>query len=507
MKKLLIFLMVALLLGTVGAANRFGDTYHEIQITDENGTVVDDITALYIYLADTTTNATIYMDKERQNTITIPMTEATTNTTLVDGVVHWWGPDSYDFSMTNGESVGPRTNSGHRARSSAEGTIQFPSYLQTMSTTAWLDAQSITMGTGADWVINGGGTADTLSFTPASDNSAFNIGTSGTSKNSDFNVYVGTLLGLKVDAGDPSLTWDGGAALLNHDSNFNVGINTGTSTGLTSIGSATAGGFAVDTTAGITINADDSYALTVSAGAVTIAAAGATTGDVTVTAADVMSFISADTKLFNGAVAETWIVEGTTDDHEATIVFTDPTADVTWTFPVAAADTFAVMASTLATNAPEIANSVTGGTNQLIFEGTLDAFETILTAEDATADATVTLPDDTGSLTYIAEGGTANLANAGAVPLTDAVVLWSSTGADAGTLADGTSAGQIITVIVVSQAGGACTLTPASVTGCGYATVVFTAVGESATFMYVDSTIGWMCIGTAGVTTQPLLTQ
>ena len=75
MKKLLIFLMVALLLGTVQGANRFGDTYHEIQITDENGTVVDDITALYIYLADTTTNATIYMDKERQNTITIPMTE------------------------------------------------------------------------------------------------------------------------------------------------------------------------------------------------------------------------------------------------------------------------------------------------------------------------------------------------------------------------------------------------------------------------------------------------
>jgi len=110
-------------------------------------------------------------------------------------------------------------------------------------------------------------------------------------------------------------------------------------------------------------------------------------------------------------------------------------------------------------------------------------------------------------LTYIAEAGTGVMTNADTCPLTDAVVLWSSTGADAGVLPDGASAGQIVTIIVVSQAGGACTLTPTSVTGCGFATVVFTAVGESATFMYIDSTIGWMCIGTAGVTTQPLLTQ
>lgn len=275
--------MVALLLIPAQAANRFGDTYHEIQIIDEEGVKVTDITNLYIYLPDTTTDATIYSDSARQKTITIPMTEASTNTTLVDGKVSWWGPDLYDFSMTNGDAVGPRTNSGHAPRASNIGRITFPSYLQSISSTNYTDAQTITMGTGADWVINGGATAATLTFTPAADNSNVIFGVSGTGLNTDFNVYVGTLLGFKIDAGDPSLTWDGGAVLLNHDSNFNVGINTGTSTGITSIGSATAGGFAVDTTAGITVNADDSYALTVSAGTIGIAATG---GDITVDGVD-----------------------------------------------------------------------------------------------------------------------------------------------------------------------------------------------------------------------------
>jgi len=74
------FLMVVLLIGTVWARN-YGDVYHEIQVYDEVGTKVTDITSLYIYAADTTTNAVIYSDAGRQNTITIPMTEASTNTT------------------------------------------------------------------------------------------------------------------------------------------------------------------------------------------------------------------------------------------------------------------------------------------------------------------------------------------------------------------------------------------------------------------------------------------
>ncbi len=150
----------------------------------------------------------------------------------------------------------------------------------------------------------------------------------------------------------------------------------------------------------------------------------------------------------------------------------------------------------------------TGGTAMLEFRGAaVDDHETTLAVVEPTKSNIVDLPDDTGSLIYIAEGGTANLSNGGTVPLTDAVVLWTSTGADGATLPDGTSAGQMLSIVLVAQSGGNATLTPTSVTGSGWATMVFTNVGESATFVYIDSTIGWLCTGTFGVSTQPLITQ
>lgn len=95
----------------------------------------------------------------------------------------------------------------------------------------------------------------------------------------------------------------------------------------------------------------------------------------------------------------TLIFEGATADaHEATVTPTDPTADVVWTLPTGPASTVSFMASSLATNFAEAANSVTGGTNTLIIEGSADAYETILTATDATsADKTITLPNLTGT--------------------------------------------------------------------------------------------------------------
>lgn len=92
--------------------------------------------------------------------------------------------------------------------------------------------------------------------------------------------------------------------------------------------------------------------------------------------------------------------EGSTADaHEAIIRATDPTSDTIWTLPVAAAGTYSLMSSTLATNALDVANSVTGASNALVFEGTADAFEVSVTAADATADATVTIPARTGTVT------------------------------------------------------------------------------------------------------------
>ena len=87
----------------------------------------------------------------------------------------------------------------------------------------------------------------------------------------------------------------------------------------------------------------------------------------------------------------------TADAHEIRLTPADATADVIYLFPDAAAGSYAVVGSTLATNAPDIANSVTGASNGLVWEGTADAFETTVAATDATADTTLTLPAKTAS--------------------------------------------------------------------------------------------------------------
>ena len=87
----------------------------------------------------------------------------------------------------------------------------------------------------------------------------------------------------------------------------------------------------------------------------------------------------------------------TADDYELTLTVTDPaTIDKTVTIPQEDA---AVMVSSLTTNATDAANSVTGASNGLRFEGaTANDFELSLTVADPTPDKTVTLPDATGTV-------------------------------------------------------------------------------------------------------------
>lgn len=91
------------------------------------------------------------------------------------------------------------------------------------------------------------------------------------------------------------------------------------------------------------------------------------------------------------------IFEGATADaFETTLSATDPAADYTIVIPD---DSGAMVTSTLATNEQDVANSFWFGTNQLIAEGaTADAFETVVTPQDATADNSVVIPDDSGTL-------------------------------------------------------------------------------------------------------------
>ena len=83
---------------------------------------------------------------------------------------------------------------------------------------------------------------------------------------------------------------------------------------------------------------------------------------------------------------------------------------------------------------------------------------------------------------------------AGAVSVTTAVTTINSPSAIALTLAAGTTHQvKFITMIVD---GGDATLTPALLTG--GTTITFSAIGDSCTLLYLDSTYGCVCVGISG---------
>ncbi|AVX04335.1 hypothetical protein MXMO3_01810 [Maritalea myrionectae] len=91
-----------------------------------------------------------------------------------------------------------------------------------------------------------------------------------------------------------------------------------------------------------------------------------------------------------------------------------------------------------------------------------------------------------------------------AIPVTARYVA-KTTGADAEalTLADGTP-GQKINIALVADGGGDGTLTPATCSG--FATIVFADAGDIVDLEYVDDTVGWILVGSAGVAAPPATT-
>jgi len=98
---------------------------------------------------------------------------------------------------------------------------------------------------------------------------------------------------------------------------------------------------------------------------------------------------------------------------------------------------------------------------------------------------------------------TTSAADSLAIPIT-AQVVSKTTGADAEalTLADGT-AGQILVIVLTTDGGGVGTLTPTSATG--WATCVFADAGDTLALIFVDATVGWLILGTAGVAAPPVI--
>jgi hypothetical protein len=104
----------------------------------------------------------------------------------------------------------------------------------------------------------------------------------------------------------------------------------------------------------------------------------------------------------------------------------------------------------------------------------------------------------TTSATYNATitGGVQSLSGAGAVDLTNLVTELTTTGANALTLADGTTSGQVKIINMIVD-GGDGTLTPT--TFANGTTITFDAVAESATLVW-NSTIGWVATSVQGAT-------
>jgi hypothetical protein len=104
--------------------------------------------------------------------------------------------------------------------------------------------------------------------------------------------------------------------------------------------------------------------------------------------------------------------EGTTaDGFETTLTVVDPTADRTITLPNVSGTVITTgnLTGITALTSPTISNATFTGqqtglelafTQNIVFEGTTaDAFELTLSAGEPTADRTVTLPNETGTLT------------------------------------------------------------------------------------------------------------
>ena len=116
--------------------------------------------------------------------------------------------------------------------------------------------------------------------------------------------------------------------------------------------------------------------------------------------------------------------------------------------------------------------------------------------EDITKNASTGAITSNAAYGKAIRGGVQTLSGAGAVDLTNLVTELTTTGANALTLANGTTSGQMKIVNMIVD-GGDGTLTPT--TFANGTTITFDAVGESVTLVW-NSTIGWVATSVNGAT-------
>jgi predicted RecA/RadA family phage recombinase len=112
----------------------------------------------------------------------------------------------------------------------------------------------------------------------------------------------------------------------------------------------------------------------------------------------------------------------------------------------------------------------------------------------------IRLPDSAGH-DFIPSGAQQSLSGAGAVNVTSYSTMWTTTGANAGTLANGTRPGQLKEIMLTVD-GGDGTLTPA--TASGFTTIVFSNIGDMVLLRWTAS--GWTVLKRGNVATAAITT-
>ena len=122
----------------------------------------------------------------------------------------------------------------------------------------------------------------------------------------------------------------------------------------------------------------------------------------------------------------------------------------------------------------------------------------IVLTDGATGNITITAGGTSGEIDLASPflaSSTHSLNGAGAVSLTESITEWTTTGADAGTLADGVE-GQVKYIVMIAD-GGNGTLTPDNLAGTD-TTITFDDIGDAVTLLFTNGE--WYVVGQNGVT-------
>lgn len=182
------------------------------------------------------------------------------------------------------------------------------------------------------------------------------------------------------------------------------------------------------------------------------------TADRTITLPNTTGTVLLDTTFGSSMISGTSIAfEGTANDFETTITATDPAVDTVVTIPSGA--TGSVVVSSLATNAPDVVNSVWTASNGIVAEGSVaDGNETTISFTNPTGARTITVPDQSGTIITTAGGTVAALAVTGALTTGNNIGAVAGTGVTVVELGDGVFHKAVFTlvntpVVLVDNAG------------------------------------------------------